>query len=146
MRIQLVSVGRIKADPTAPLVSDYAARIQKFLPFEDTVLKVEDDARVAQRMVKAAQGAQVRVALDERGKLYDSFEFSNLVSSWMNAGHQQVNFVIGGAAGLPTEIVQQADILLALSRMTLPHRFARLLLCEQIYRALCIIRNVPYQK
>jgi len=146
VKLQVISVGRVKSDPAATMVDDYIGRIGKFIPVEDLVLKVEDDDRVAERMLKAAESATLLVAMDERGKLFDSFEFSELVSSWMNAGHQKVTFVIGGAAGLSPKVVAKADLKIGLSRMTLPHRFARLLLAEQLYRALCIIRNVPYQK
>jgi len=146
VKLQVISVGRVKADPAAAMVDDYIGRIGKFLPVEDLVLKVEDEERVAERMLKAADQSTLLIAMDEGGRLFNSYEFSELVSSWMNAGLQRVTFVIGGAAGLSPKVLAKADLKIGLSRMTLPHRFARLLLAEQLYRALCIIRNVPYQK
>ncbi len=129
-----------------PLVADYVGRIGRFLPFEDVVLKADRDDRISQRILKESGRGNLLVALDEQGKLYDSRGFAQLVEGWMNRGLKQVTLVIGGADGLPSTIRKQADITIGLSRMTLPHRMARLMLVEQLYRALCIIRNVPYQK
>ena len=140
-----MSVGRIKADPTAPLVDDYTGRIAKFIPFEEVVLKA-NDAQAEEKMHKAADRAAITVAMDERGHQHDSFAFADLMASWMNAGQGRVLILIGGDDGLHPGIRQRADLSLGLSRMTLPHRLARLILVEQMYRALCIIRNVPYQK
>ena len=146
MRFKIVSVGRRRADPVAPLVDDYLKRISQFVPVEDRVLKAEREDKLATRMLKEAQKGQVLVALDERGKEYSSKEFADLVSSWMDRGVSRVTFVIGGADGLPSKVKTASSLLIALSRMTLPHRFARLVLTEQLYRAFCIIRSHPYQK
>ena len=97
-------------------------------------------------MLKDASKGQLLIAMDELGKQYTSRSFSKLFSSWMNMGHGLVTFVIGGADGLPSTVKKKADLTIGLSKMTLPHRLARLLTVEQIYRALCIINNVPYQK
>jgi 23S rRNA (pseudouridine1915-N3)-methyltransferase len=62
----------------------------------------------------------------------------------MTHGTRALTFVIGGADGIPAPLVKKAALRLSLSALTLPHRLARLLLCEQIYRALTIIRGEPY--
>lgn len=145
MRLKLLSVGRERADPAAPLVADYISRISKFVPVEDVVLRPDRQDRVAARMLKNAGKRQILVALDGAGEELDSFAFSEKLASWMSRA-DSVSFLIGGAEGLPQEVRDEADVVLALSKMTLPHRLARLLLAEQIYRALCISRRVPYQK
>lgn len=146
MRLKLVSVGRERSDPAAPLVAEYAGRIRKLVPFEETVLKLEADARVAERMRREASKSDLLVALDERGEQLSSRELAALVGGWMNRGLSEVTLVIGGPDGLPPEIKKAAGLRLGLSKMTLPHRLARLVLVEQLYRALAILRNVPYQK
>jgi 23S rRNA (pseudouridine1915-N3)-methyltransferase len=113
---------------------------------DDLVLKPDSDQRIAARMLKESKKSTVLVALDERGKEHTSRSFAKLVSSWMNNNISEVTFFIGGADGLPKEILDRATLRLALSQMTLPHRLARLVLTEQIYRAFCIVRGVPYQK
>jgi 23S rRNA (pseudouridine1915-N3)-methyltransferase len=146
LRLKLVSVGRERSDPAAPLVADYAARIGKFVPFEEIVLRIEAEERVAARMRKETSRSDLVVALDERGQQLDSFELSKAVGGWMNRGLTEVALVIGGPDGLPRAVRDGADMRLGLSRLTLPHRLARLVLVEQLYRALAILRNVPYQK
>ena len=146
MRLQIVSVGRKQADRTEPLVEDYLQRISKFVPIDSVVLKPDNEARIAARMLKESKKSQVLVALDERGQAYTSQRFAKLIASWMNDGISRITFVIGGADGLPKDVTKQANIRLGLSKMTLPHRLARLVLTEQIYRAFCIVRGVPYQK
>lgn len=146
MKFKIISFGRERSDPTAPLVADYVGRISKFLPISDTVVKADREDKVTARIDKETAGPGIFIALDERGRQHDSFELAGLVDSWMQSGVQEVAFVIGPAEGLPKSVKEKADALWALSKMTLPHRFARLILAEQLYRALCIIRKVPYQK
>ena len=145
MKFTVYSVGRERADAASPLTADYLSRISKFFAVEDTVLRQDRDDKIAARILQKTEG-DLLIALDERGKMMDSHQFSSLIGSWMNTGVAKVSFVIGGADGLPEEIRKKANFLLALSRMTLPHRLAKLFLAEQLYRGLCILRNIPYQK
>jgi len=85
------------------------------------------------------------VALDERGTLLDSLELARLVATARDAGRELV-FAIGGDEGLDTPVRERAWKVLALSRMTLPHRLARLVLMEQLYRAFSLLRGEPYHK
>ena len=85
------------------------------------------------------------VALDERGTLLDSVELARLVATARDAGRELV-FAIGGDEGLDTPVRERAWKVLALSRMTLPHRLARLVLMEQLYRAFSLLRGEPYHK
>ena len=146
MRLKLVSIGRERADPTAPLVADYVARIRRFLPIDSVVLKPEREDRLAARVLKEQGKGRRLVALDDGGEQPSSRGLAKIVGSWMDQGLNQVTLVIGGADGLPAEVRDKADQLLSLSELTLPHRLARLVLAEQLYRALSIIRNVPYDK
>ena len=146
MRIHIISVGRERSDPVAPLVSDYVGRIKKFIPLNERVLRADKREKIASEMLKETKPGGILVALDERGQELSSQEFTTLMENWMNRGTTQVTFVVGPADGLPEVVKENADMCVALSRMTLPHRFARLLLAEQIYRALATIRGTPYHK
>ncbi|HXW53422.1 MAG TPA: 23S rRNA (pseudouridine(1915)-N(3))-methyltransferase RlmH [Myxococcota bacterium] len=86
-----------------------------------------------------------RIALTENGKSFTSKQFADLLSRF---SHQSVKlaFVVGGAFGLSDDITTKCDLALSLSAMTLPHRLAFLLLCEQLYRAHEILRGSPYHK
>lgn len=86
-----------------------------------------------------------RVVLDERGVELTSIELSRRVETWLGAG-RDVALVIGGADGLTERFRKTADLVLALSRLTLPHGLARVLLAEQLYRAISIMHNHPYHR
>lgn len=81
------------------------------------------------------------IVLDERGKELTSFEFAKLLRD-----KNELNFFIGGAFGLREEFIKDFSFSLSLSRLTLAHQFAKILLLEQIYRAFCIHHNHPYHK
>ena len=81
------------------------------------------------------------IALDPLGKQLDSFKFSKLICS-----HNKVNFFIGGAYGFNKQFLSSCDAVLSLSSLTFAHKVANIVLCEQIFRALCIDHNHPYHK
>jgi 23S rRNA (pseudouridine1915-N3)-methyltransferase len=85
-------------------------------------------------------------ALDERGKQLSSEELAATVKRAMDGGEQGIAMVIGGADGLPRELVAKANFVWSLGRLTLPHRLARLIVLEQLYRALSILRGEPYHR
>ena len=85
------------------------------------------------------------VALDERGKPVTTVELARLLQDWMRTG-RDVAFLIGGADGLDQRVKQDAALTLSLSSMTLPHQLVRVLLAEQLYRALSLLRNHPYHR
>ncbi len=97
-------------------------------------------------MISEMADADLSVALDEQGRMFDSIQFSKKLSEWMNRGNGRIIFVVGPAEGLPKPVRSKADLVMSLSKMTLPHRMARLLIAEQLYRAICILRGTPYQK
>ncbi|MBL8501141.1 MAG: 23S rRNA (pseudouridine(1915)-N(3))-methyltransferase RlmH [Nitrosomonas sp.] len=85
------------------------------------------------------------VALDERGQQWTTVQFADVINTWMAAG-EAIAFVIGGADGLHGDIKRTAHELMALSKFTLPHGLVRVLLAEQIYRAVSINKNHPYHR
>jgi 23S rRNA (pseudouridine1915-N3)-methyltransferase len=87
----------------------------------------------------------VRIALDERGKQLTTVELVRKLTAWMQAGRDAA-FMIGSADGLDRELIDSADFVLCLSAMTLPHALVRVLLAEQLYRAMSMIQNHPYHR
>ncbi|MBN2715359.1 MAG: 23S rRNA (pseudouridine(1915)-N(3))-methyltransferase RlmH [Deltaproteobacteria bacterium] len=146
MQLHILSEGREKADPAAPLVADYINRIAKFSSIHDTVVRPGAKTGLVDKCRHLCAKGLLPIALDERGREYTSQGFSTQLSDWMTRSPSGLLFVIGGAEGLPPEIRQIARNTIALSQMTFPHRFARLILAEQIYRALCIQKSIPYHK
>jgi 23S rRNA (pseudouridine1915-N3)-methyltransferase len=84
------------------------------------------------------------VALEVEGRPQGSRDFAAWLGRAENESVQTVVFLLGGAYGLPAEVSREADLRLSLSAMTLPHRLARLMLAEQLYRAFSILRGEPY--
>lgn len=106
----------------------------------DTV-KAQERARIEAAIPK---GARI-VALDEHGKDIDTQRLARYLEQWRQDG-VDVTFVIGGADGLDAGFKQQADLLLRISSLTLPHGLVRVLLAEQLYRAWSITQNHPYHR
>lgn len=99
----------------------------------------------AGRIERALPRGAFRVALDERGREFSTTAFAKWLEAKRRDGRDAA-FVIGGADGLATRMKGGAELLLRLSAMTLPHGFARVLLAEQLYRAVSIINGHPYHR
>lgn len=97
------------------------------------------------RILAAIPANSVRIALDERGKAVSTNQLAQKLESWLPLG-KDVCFLIGGADGLDRDIKSGSDLLMSLSAMTLPHALVRVVLAEQLYRALSIIRKHPYHR
>ncbi len=139
MKLRLLAVGKLRDAWVQEGCGEYLQRLQRALPIE--TVEVKTQAELVARLPKRAR----IVVLDERGREPTSRELSHQLGAWMNRGTDVV-LVIGGADGVPTEVKERADETIALSRLTLPHRLARLLLLEQLYRALSILRGDPYHR
>lgn len=101
-----------------------------------------DEAR--EILLRITDGAVI--ALDEKGLSPTSEEFSKLLENFQAQGEKAINFVIGGADGLSDDIFAQATKRLSFGAMTLPHQLARILLVEQIYRAMTLLSGHPYHR
>jgi 23S rRNA (pseudouridine1915-N3)-methyltransferase len=138
LKIVVLAVGKLRDKSFAALCDDYMARARRHLSVE--VVEVEDDAALARKW--PTQGETI--AMEVGGESWSTERFARHLGEKMLRGGRAITFAIGGADGLPAALVARADVRLSLSAMTLPHRMARLVLLEQIYRALTIIRGEPY--
>lgn len=141
MKIRVVAVGALKSDPLRALVGDYVRRIARYCAIEEIELK--DGPKLAAQIDRAAEGYTV-VALDVVGTAMTSRQLAQRLERLASRGKGQLAFFIGGADGLPRALVDRADERWSLSKLTLPHRLARVVLCEQLYRGLTILRGEPY--
>uniref|UniRef100_A0A7S0NYP8 Ribosomal RNA large subunit methyltransferase H n=1 Tax=Calcidiscus leptoporus TaxID=127549 RepID=A0A7S0NYP8_9EUKA len=136
-RVRIVSVGKTKEAWLQLALAEYMKRVRT-VSLECTW--VRDDAA----LLAEARGACI--VLDERGKLCSSREFSEMLFRALEEGGARLSFVIGAADGLPEALRDGPHPLLSLSRMTLTHQMARLVLAEQIYRACEIRRGSKYHR
>ncbi|MEO0321678.1 MAG: 23S rRNA (pseudouridine(1915)-N(3))-methyltransferase RlmH [Myxococcota bacterium] len=144
MQLHLIAVGKVKERGVREAVADYLARIGRYARVREVELKDGGEAEVTARFEKAIPDRARVVALEVEGTLLSSRGLADLVGDCEQRGLQSLVFLIGGSYGLPPAVRKRADAELSLSRMTLPHRLARLLLAEQVYRAFTILRGEPY--
>ncbi len=126
------------------LLGDYYARIGRYAKLEEIEIKDGKEAEVSERLARAIPERSRVVALEVDGKSLSSRGLAQWIERAENDSVQSVAFLIGGSYGLPQALSKKADLRLSLSAMTYPHRLARLILAEQIYRAFSISRNEPY--
>jgi 23S rRNA (pseudouridine1915-N3)-methyltransferase len=142
MKIKVAWIGKTKEPAMQALTDDYLKRISRYADVAGLALK--DEAAV----LALARGERQRerhklVLLDSRGKQLSSEELAEfLAREQRNAG--PLLFAVGGADGFSDGAVRQAGFILSLSKMTLPHELARVVLVEQLYRAFTILKNHPY--
>lgn len=155
MKLSLIAVGHKMPGWIAAGVEDYARRMPPDLPLSLIELKPshrvagEDGEKArkleAERILAALPPGSVPVVLDERGTQATTRELADWLRGWMNEGVSPA-FIIGGADGLDASVKARAGKLLGLSKLTLPHALARVMLVEQLYRASCILKNHPYHR
>ena len=156
MRLRFLWIGKTKNPMIAGLQADYLERIRHHVPCE--VVEIRDISKKrslkAETLVEGEAAALARhlppsgrvVVLDERGRQFTSTECSRWLEAEMNGGSRAITFIIGGPEGLSPRIVGKADMVLSMGKMTWTHEMCRVLLLEQMYRALCILRGIPYHK
>ena len=143
MDIKILAVGKIKDPAYSQKIEEYAGRIRHDVKLEIVEIKDSDPESEAEKILDHCGREQAEVfALDERGKLLTSLEFARMIS----AAPRRIIFVVGGPDGLSDRVKKAARACFALSPMTFTHEMARLLLVEQIYRAISIIKGRKYHK
>jgi 23S rRNA (pseudouridine1915-N3)-methyltransferase len=153
MKLVVVAVGhRMPAWVDAGFI-EYAERMPREARVELAALKPAPRGGPVQRMLDAEgerilaklPGGCVKVVLDERGALIRTIELARRIARWQETG-RDVAFVVGGADGLSDNVKKSADFTWALSPLTLPHGLVRVVLAEQLYRAISILHNHPYHR
>jgi 23S rRNA (pseudouridine1915-N3)-methyltransferase len=151
MRVTIAAVGRDRSGPTRELFEGYCRRC----PWPVSLVEVPPRTNLplerrldeeAERLAGAISRDAVVIALDENGRNLTSRALANRISAWQTQGRSELAFLVGGPDGLDPALIQRADLVLALGRMTWPHRLVRVLLAEQLYRAGTILAGHPYHR
>ena len=154
MKLGVLAVGHKLPEWVARGCAEYVKRMPRELPL--VVVEVKPEARGSKtreqllaaektRLQAALSGFARIIVLDERGSDLTTLQLAQRLEDWMREGGDTA-FVIGGADGIDASLKQQAGDIIRLSSLTLPHAMARLILCEQLYRAVSVIRNHPYHR
>ncbi len=155
VKISVAAVGRIKPGPEQMLLGDYleragqAGRALALGPFTVTEIderKARDRTAQSARLIEAIPPGAVAVALDERGKTLSSPDFAGMLASLRDQGAGAAVFLIGGADGHDKALRARADRLLSFGPMVWPHMLVRVMLAEQLYRAVSILSGSPYHR
>ncbi|MBI5508730.1 MAG: 23S rRNA (pseudouridine(1915)-N(3))-methyltransferase RlmH [Deltaproteobacteria bacterium] len=145
MRYRILAVGRRARDPLVDAAEAYLERLTRYVPtelcrFKDATLKEERDV-----ILDRLRDDEHVVLLCEGGEQTTTMDLTRKVQRW-RAANKDVALVVGGADGLHPDLFTRGQERLALSRLTLPHRLAVVLLLEQLYRAHTILKGEPYHR
>lgn len=150
MKFRFVWVGKTKDKNWLALQTEYLQRLSHFVRLEIVEIKDSNafDAKEdeSKRILEKLNQSNFVCILDVKGRSVSSHELAGKIENWQNQGLKEIAFVIGGADGVTSEVVERANFSLSLSSLTLTHEAARVILTEQLYRAYTIIKGFPYQK
>ncbi len=132
----------------------YTKRIKHYIPLEIRIIgelikksklsSSKANKRESQKLISALDSSSYLVLMDEKGETFSSEGFAKFIEKLTVHGYKEIVFVTGGAFGFPDEFYSKANKIVSLSGMTFTHQMTRLILVEQIYRAMTIIRGEPY--
>ena len=154
MKIVLLVFGKTNESYVNEGIQVYLKRINAFYGFDIEVInepkgyekwdvrkKKEEETKLFESKISEADEV---ILLDEKGTEYSSVEFSQKIQNLMNAGKKRLVFIVGGAYGFSEDFYKKYKSKLSLSRMTFTHQMVRLVFVEQIYRAVSILKGLPY--
>ena len=151
MKVRIIVASKIKDNKYLSLFNEYSKRLAPYVKCELIDFKVPSISDIeklltfeAEKLLTLSEG-YYRIALDVRGKEFDTFIFSDKFLEWKDSD-KNIAFLIGGAYGLNDDLKKNVDVLFSLSKLTMAHKIALLVLIEQIYRAITIINGHPYHK
>ena len=149
----IISVGNFKNKLLKEIFNDYFKRIKRYISIKNIIIKdsnkkesnlkkIDEENKIISYLTKLNA---YTVCLSEEGNLFSTKNFSDFIKKNMGL-KQKLCFIIGGSDGFSDTFKQKANIILSLSKLTFPHELARVILIEQIYRSIKIIKGEPYHK
>ena len=154
MRLKFITFGKTTFPFAKEGMELYEKRISHFVKYERIEIPdIKGTSSLSPEEVKEREGEAILkkihsedevILLDEHGKSYTSLEWADILRKKMDLGTKDLVFVTGGAYGFSQKVYERADSKLSLSKMTFSHQIIRLFFCEQLYRALTIIKGIPY--
>lgn len=151
IKINIVSIGKIKEKFYTEAINEYAKRLSKYCEFnvielaeksqESNITKKIDEE--SSNLLNACKGTII--LLDRQGTKISSTKLAQIIELTSNTS-STISFVIGGSNGVNSNLIQKADYCISFGEITFPHQLFRVVLAEQIYRAFTIINKTPYHK
>jgi 23S rRNA (pseudouridine1915-N3)-methyltransferase len=144
MKLAIVAVGKLRDAGLRAVLDDYLGRIRRYAKCEEVEIRDGGPAEVAARIEKALPARSRVVALEVGGESWNSARFASFLAASERDAVGTLAWLVGGADGLPAQASARAHRKVSLSPLTLPHRLARVVLAEQLYRAFTTLRGEPY--
>ena len=139
MKIKLIFFGKKRKNNLDEITMGYFKRIQKEINSE--IIFISDQNKILPNSFKEND---LVILIDEKGKHFDSISFSKKFKTLIQNSKKKIIFIVGDANGFSSEIYNRSNEIISLSKFTFTHEIARLIIVEQIYRAITIIKNHPY--
>ena len=149
MRLLVLWIGKTRLPGVAALTEEYSSRLGHYCQFQGVPIRAARDgggSASEEDALRARSKGTYRVVLDSTGQRWDSARFARFLERVRESGPRDVAFCVGGAEGFSRTFREEADLLLSLSSLTLPHELARVVLLEQLYRAFTMLSNHPYPR
>ena len=153
MKLRVVWIGKTRSKELSALIDDFLERLRRFVPAEITEIRDprtgSDKRQLAaeeERLLAALDSDDRVVVLDAAGQSWSSQQLAQFVGKHLGNDPRRLTFVIGGYGGMTEKVKARAERAWSLSPMTFTHEMTRLLVLEQLYRAMCILNNHPYSK
>jgi len=145
MKWTVAAIGKPRLAYARLGIDEYLQRSRRFAEIELLTLKGGSQVEESRSLLDRTEGCH-RIVLDERGKSLSSSEFARMIDTLEQSGLRRIAVLVGGADGHIPEVREKANLVLALSPLTLQHELALLVLLEQIYRGYSILRGTPYHR
>jgi len=144
MTITIITVGKKTEQNLADIVGDYTDRISRYMEVYWQLIPSMDKIAEGVAILKKINKSDFVVALDGNSKEMTTPDLAIFLNKRMVSGDKNLTFIIGGSYGLDTPVIERADLVWSLSKLTFPHQLVRLILSETLYRAISVIKNEPY--
>ena len=150
MEVRVFWIGKTRLPGVAALTEEYSRRLGRFCQLRAEQIrgkgKGKGDGKGEEAVLRARSEGFFRVVLDATGSLWTSQDFARFWQSTRDKGVRGIAFCVGGADGFSAPFRREADMLLSLSPLTMPHELARVVLLEQLYRACALLAHHPYPR
>ena len=153
MNIKIICVGKIKEKYFVDAINEYKKRLSAFCNIEEIEVKEVNTLEInknveseGSNIISQIKPSDYVISLAILGKQFDSIEFANMINNHYVYSSNPITFIIGGSDGLSKEVLDRSNLKLSFGKVTYPHQLMRVILYEQVYRAMMIINNHKYHK
>ena len=143
MKLKFIFLGKKGSLSFNSIINKYIKRLGQYAKSEYVFFNDKDSRKIEKKILGTITPQEYLIVLDESGKLLSTLKFTQFLEQ-KTMSCNSIIFVVGGAYGVPKNIINKSNYLLSFSKMTLPHMIARLILVEQTYRAFTILHHHPY--